>query len=358
MSMSNSQEPTLYIVDEMPLTRAQLSQFLSGFARLHRLRIEEVAASDSDDIFPQAQGGMCVINTGASSSQSIWFSIVQKLSQTTRLGPVVVFCEIASAEFVRGALEAGARGVVPAATDPAVALKSLDLTLHGGIFVPPSVLDQMRSSDSSQDPDDPPPGRPEQLPDLSGGSSGSQGAASRSAEALEPPRLDKRLSQERRDAGGDSEEPDLAELTPRQMAVLDHLSQARSNKEIARVLDTTEATVKLHVRQVMRKLGAKNRTEAALIAARSLQTHAGDATANALEHRPQTGAGALQPDLPSHRELLATVRHGDTHRIPSDTLAADRNVAFDQRAAEQLRRMEKSGSVHFSGLQPETGRLS
>ena len=42
--------------------------------------------------------------------------------------------------------------------------------------------------------------------------------------------------------------------------------QGASNKEIARELGLQEVTVKLHVRGVCRKLGAKNRTQAAMIA--------------------------------------------------------------------------------------------
>ena len=44
------------------------------------------------------------------------------------------------------------------------------------------------------------------------------------------------------------------------------LRDGKSNKVIARALDMTEATVKVHVRQIMRKLGASNRTQAAVCA--------------------------------------------------------------------------------------------
>ncbi|WP_085026472.1 response regulator transcription factor [Ensifer aridi] len=56
-------------------------------------------------------------------------------------------------------------------------------------------------------------------------------------------------------------------LTPRQNEVLEQLRQGRSNKHIARDLDMEESTVKVHVRQIMRKLGASNRTQAALFSA-------------------------------------------------------------------------------------------
>ena len=55
-------------------------------------------------------------------------------------------------------------------------------------------------------------------------------------------------------------------LTARERETLDALSRGASNKEIARDLDLAEVTVKLHVRTLCRKLGARNRTHAAVIA--------------------------------------------------------------------------------------------
>ena len=42
-----------------------------------------------------------------------------------------------------------------------------------------------------------------------------------------------------------------------------------SNKESGRELNLAEVTVKLHVRQILRKIGARNRSEAASIATRA-----------------------------------------------------------------------------------------
>lgn len=55
-------------------------------------------------------------------------------------------------------------------------------------------------------------------------------------------------------------------LTPREKEVLNYLLKGASNKEIANVMDLQVVTVKLHVRGICRKLGAKNRTQAALLA--------------------------------------------------------------------------------------------
>ncbi|MDH5558551.1 MAG: response regulator transcription factor, partial [Alphaproteobacteria bacterium] len=57
-------------------------------------------------------------------------------------------------------------------------------------------------------------------------------------------------------------------LTPRQRHVLGMLSQGMSNRDIAATLNMCENTVKAHVKQVMRKLQADNRTQAALMADR------------------------------------------------------------------------------------------
>lgn len=55
-------------------------------------------------------------------------------------------------------------------------------------------------------------------------------------------------------------------LTPRERDVLRGVSEGKSNKEIARDLDIQEVTVKLHVKTLSRKLGARNRTHAAMLA--------------------------------------------------------------------------------------------
>ena len=58
----------------------------------------------------------------------------------------------------------------------------------------------------------------------------------------------------------------LDKLSDREKEVLSYLVNGDSNKEIANKLDLQVVTVKLHVRGICRKLGAKNRTQAALIA--------------------------------------------------------------------------------------------
>lgn len=61
------------------------------------------------------------------------------------------------------------------------------------------------------------------------------------------------------------EEPSLL-LTSRQMQVLSFLIEGQSNKVIAANMDIAEATIKMHVTAIFKKLGVTNRTQAALSA--------------------------------------------------------------------------------------------
>jgi len=59
-----------------------------------------------------------------------------------------------------------------------------------------------------------------------------------------------------------------AALTPRQVEVLIYLCEGKPNKLIARELEMSENTVRVHVSAILSALGASNRTEAILIAQR------------------------------------------------------------------------------------------
>ncbi len=62
----------------------------------------------------------------------------------------------------------------------------------------------------------------------------------------------------------------IGALTGREREVLAQIAQGRSNREIARLLQVSEKTVKTHVSSVLAKLGVADRTQAALLAVRQL----------------------------------------------------------------------------------------
>lgn len=65
----------------------------------------------------------------------------------------------------------------------------------------------------------------------------------------------------------------LDRLTPRQKDVLKLMAEGYSNKEIARNLDIAEATTKIHAAAILRELGVRNRTEAAVLLQTWLSRH-------------------------------------------------------------------------------------
>jgi DNA-binding NarL/FixJ family response regulator len=156
---------------------------------------------------------------------------VQKALELLRVrlpeAAVVVLSDKDDAEEVKRALTHGARGYIPTSVECDVAVAALRFISAGGTFVPVNAL--------------------------------------RSAAA----RPDDQLDVERQGRYG------RMDLTPRELSVIDLLREGKPNKVIARQLDMQENTVKVHVRNILRKLNAANRTHAALVANRLLGQGAG-----------------------------------------------------------------------------------
>jgi len=134
----------------------------------------------------------------------------------------VVFADSDDAAEVKRALTHGVRGYIPTSVEWEVAVAALRLISAGGTFVP---ADALRSTAAK--PDD----HPED-------------------------------ERQRRSDGRD--------LTPRELSVIDLLREGKPNKLIAARLDIQETTVKVHVRNILKKLNAANRTHAAFVANRLL----------------------------------------------------------------------------------------
>jgi DNA-binding NarL/FixJ family response regulator len=144
-------------------------------------------------------------------------------SDITSLGQICPNCRIVllSDEEDLGrilwALRQGVHGYIPTSLSLDVAVEVLHLVRAGGTFVPASSILSTRTPDVGIDIDIP---------------------------TLAPLRID-------------------VGLTARQTAVLDALRQGKPNKMIANELNLCESTVKIHVRNIMKKMHAKNRTEIA-----------------------------------------------------------------------------------------------
>ena len=88
----------------------------------------------------------------------------------------------------------------------------------------------------------------------------------------------------------DSQRDTIAALSGQELAVLHRLPFGWSNKQIARYLTIAEATVKVHLRAIFRKIDVLNRTSAAIWSAR----HLGEAT-------PPARAGRTSNPVPLKR---------------------------------------------------------
>jgi two-component system, NarL family, nitrate/nitrite response regulator NarL len=77
--------------------------------------------------------------------------------------------------------------------------------------------------------------------------------------------------------------------SPREKEILSHLMAGHSNKLIARHLGITEATVKVHLKHVLRKIRVENRTQAAIWALANLPEPKPDTTPHGFFKRPDEG---------------------------------------------------------------------
>lgn len=82
---------------------------------------------------------------------------------------------------------------------------------------------------------------------------------------LEPnPKAHLPVSEERSSVLVTADGPIAPHLSPREQAILSFLVEGNSNKCIARKIDIAEATVKVHVKAILRKIRVQNRTQAAI----------------------------------------------------------------------------------------------
>lgn len=172
--------------------------------------------------------------------------------------------------MVIAAIRSGAQGYFSNSMPPELALQALSFVLHGGTYFPPAAIMA---------------GQPlAGMPPIESGSSNFIQAPT--ALELEPHDQSSRTAQEEIlceqqgslfdgkapsfHHGGDHSDGlrPAPEFTERQYAVLVCLCQGDPNKVIGRKLGMTETTVKVHVREIMRKLGVSNRTQVAIAAGR------------------------------------------------------------------------------------------
>ncbi len=201
---------SLALIDPKPLTRRSIGDLLARAFPEYSL----VAASTCEELLE--------IEGGRIGSPDLVVVYIRSAGLTNT-------CVKSTLELLRArlpdapaALTHGVRGYIPTSIECEVAVAALRLISAGGTFVPANAL---RSATAKQE---------------------------NKVESEQQRRLDE------------------LDLTPREFSVIDLLREGKPNKLIAAQLEMQESTVKVHVRNILKKLHAANRTHAASVANRLL----------------------------------------------------------------------------------------
>jgi two-component system nitrate/nitrite response regulator NarL len=101
-------------------------------------------------------------------------------------------------------------------------------------------------------------------------------------------------------------EPHAArQLSTREVAILERIVRGDSNKHVARFFKIAEPTVKAHVKAIFRKIGASNRTQAAIWALNHNLFHGLNGTPHDLSRLLQNGAARETPEQSEKGRLSA-----------------------------------------------------
>lgn len=141
-----------------------------------------------------------------------WHESLRRLKENNPDTPIVVLSAVTEPENVLQAVDIGASGFIPKTSSSKIILSALHLILAGGLYLPSELLSLQNKPEDS------------------------------AVKGI---------------------------LTPRQLDVLRLMGQGKPNKIIARELDLSEGTVKLHVTAILKALNVINRT-GAVIAGRNL----------------------------------------------------------------------------------------
>jgi two-component system nitrate/nitrite response regulator NarL len=219
------------LICKSSLLRSGLHQILRGTPFV---LAEADAVTDPQMIHDVAPKPALVI-IEANQDTSRMLEAVRGAKQQSPEARLVVLVDQVDLSFVRLGHEAGVDGFCGAESSPEVLIKSLELVMFGESVLPSVIMHSLLSGMV------PSPEQPLQN------------------DAVAKPKLS-----------------DLREckLSVREAQILGCLMHGSSNKIIARNLDITEATIKVHVKAILRKIRVANRTQAAVWATEHLPRQA------------------------------------------------------------------------------------
>ena len=221
-----SQIPTVLMCGNS-LVREGIKHLLSGTC----FRVQEDAALDAESFLSVPDAEVILFVAEATRSPSEIAEIIRGLKAQCEVARIVLLANSLEGNFIMLAYQSGAAGVLHTAAAPEVLIKSLELIMLGErVFPAAAILSAVKGM------------APLPQEDQHG-----------TTEA----RIDSRLLGKSR-------------LSYREQEILCLLMEGASNKAIARKLNVAETTVKVHVKAILRKIGAQNRTQAAIWATQQL----------------------------------------------------------------------------------------
>lgn len=226
------------IVDRSPLVRAGLKHILDDTR--FRVCFECPDLQDlPEGAIRDRQPNLVLIGISIPSEQDL--SRIQGLKKIYDCLLVVVLAEGRGQENFLAAMDAGADGYLAAdnvSTD--MLLKALDLVMSRAVVIPLALMGSMK--DRAREPlviD------VDRELDISEHTTGHLALTIQDCSAIALP-------------------SSAIALSKREQLILWHLTQGAPNKQIARELAVAEATVKVHVKAILRKIRVRNRTQAAI----------------------------------------------------------------------------------------------
>jgi two-component system nitrate/nitrite response regulator NarL len=229
--LSSSLTPTIQIalIADSVLLRSGLQHVLRDTPFV----IAEVASVTGPKRLHYCAPNTALVLIEASQNTGRVLEVARQVREGSPETRIVALADQFELSFVQAAHEAGVNGLCLTASAPEALIKSLELVMLGESILPFQVM----RSIIDRTPQD-------------------------------------QLLQERT---GEPKLPDLKEckLSAREAQILTCLTKGEPNKVIARQFDITEATIKVHVKAILRKIGASNRTQAAMWASQRLPRQVG-----------------------------------------------------------------------------------
>ena len=212
---------SLGLIDPKPITRQSILETLANALPEY----VTIAVSSCEELLETQDKAsswvLIIIHTRSAQLTDLWVQNTLEFVRRHLAGtPVALLSDCDDVKNILEALTCGVRGFIPTSLESKLAVAALRLISAGGTFIPAHAL---------------------------------------------------RAAITKTDTGSDYERrglPEELELTLRELSVIDLMCEGKPNKVIAVKLNLQESTVKVHVRNILRKLNAANRTQAAFVANR------------------------------------------------------------------------------------------